>query len=197
MPPTIIFIRHGETDWNVEGRLQGHVDVPINAKGRDQARRNGRTLRSYLRKIGRSPDDFDWVSSPMARCTETMDLVLAELGCPDRPYRLSETLLEMSFGTMEGLTKDELKLRDRDMMRRRRDFKWSFVPTGGESYAQLFERIKAWYHTVDRDTVAVSHGGVSRVLRGCLQNTEPNDIPFLEVPQDRIHVLRGSKMETV
>ena len=103
MPPTIIFIRHGETDWNVEGRLQGRVDVPINAKGRDQARRNGRALKAYLREINRSPDDFDWVSSPMVRCTKTMDLMLAELGCPDRPYKLDEALLEMSFGTMEGM----------------------------------------------------------------------------------------------
>ena len=90
-----------------------------------------------------------------------------------------------------------MKLRDRDMMRSRRDFKWSFVPPGGESYAVLFDRIKTWYHTVDRDIVAASHGGVSRVLRGYLQNTKPNDIPYLEAPQDRFFVLRGSTVETL
>src|SRR5262245_64204462 len=62
-PPTIYYIRHGETDWNVTGRLQGRHDVPLNARGRTQACHCGNILRDRFSKIGRYPADFDYVSS--------------------------------------------------------------------------------------------------------------------------------------
>ena len=71
---TFIIIRHGETDWNKIGRLQGQRDIPLNDTGRRQARRNGFALAEYLAHIGRRPDEFTWYASPLARTREWMQI---------------------------------------------------------------------------------------------------------------------------
>src|SRR5262249_26947950 len=81
-PPTIYYIRHGETDWNVVGRLQGRHDVPLNARGRTQAEHCGNILRDLFARSGRNAADFDYVSSPLGRAREPMALMRPPLGLP-------------------------------------------------------------------------------------------------------------------
>src|SRR6266542_617734 len=98
-PPLLYYIRHGETDWNREGRLQGQRDVPINANGRAQARQSGEILRGL---IAREPETaLDYVSSPLGRARETMEILRATLGLDPRSYRVDERLTEVSFGRWE------------------------------------------------------------------------------------------------
>jgi len=78
--PELYFIRHGETDWNAEGRYQGSKDIPLNARGRGQAALNGGLLKSLLARAGRAATDFTWYVSPLGRTRESMDKVLAEVG---------------------------------------------------------------------------------------------------------------------
>ena len=78
--PTLYYVRHGLTDWNVEQRLQGRRDVPLNRDGRAQALRCGEILRDLLVRDGRAPDSCDYVSSPLIRARETMELMRAALG---------------------------------------------------------------------------------------------------------------------
>ena len=66
-PPIVYYVRHGETDWNVIGRLQGRRDVPLNARGRAQAVHCGTILRELFANSARSPGDLDYVSSPLGR----------------------------------------------------------------------------------------------------------------------------------
>src|SRR3569833_2459375 len=73
--PELYFIRHGETDWNAEGRYQGSRDIPLNARGRGQAALNGELLRTLLKRGNRSALDFDWYVSPLSRTRETIDNV--------------------------------------------------------------------------------------------------------------------------
>ena len=63
-PPTIYYMRHGETDWNVEGRLQGQQEVALNARGRAQGAHCGEILRELFAREGRDPAALDYVSSP-------------------------------------------------------------------------------------------------------------------------------------
>ena len=63
MLPLVYFVRHGQTDWNAEHRLQGQADVPLNALGRAQAERNGRRLAELIA----DPTGFDFVASPLYR----------------------------------------------------------------------------------------------------------------------------------
>ena len=82
MAGPLYFVRHGETDWNREGRLQGQHDVELNAAGRRQAVACGTLLSDLLRSIGRQPSEFAYVSSPLSRARETMALMRQALG-PD------------------------------------------------------------------------------------------------------------------
>ena len=142
--PILYFVRHGETDWNAEHRLQGQHDVPLNAIGRAQAAHCGEVLRDLFERDGRDPDAFDYVASPLGRARETMELIQSGLGLDVRRYRTDARLAELSFGHWEGFTFAELKARDPETLAlaAREHDKWSFVPPGGESYAQLLVRVK-------------------------------------------------------
>ena len=95
---TIYFIRHGETEWNAEARYQGQADIPMNARGRAQAKRNGETLRPLLPKIANA----DYVASPLARARETMQIVRTVLGLPPDDFRIDDRLNEAHYGNWQG-----------------------------------------------------------------------------------------------
>src|SRR5690606_17645353 len=187
---TIYFIRHGETDWNAARRLQGQTDICLNDIGRRQAARNGHVLRKIVQEI----EVLDFVASPLSRTRETMEIVRESIGL-DRPgYRTDPRLKEVNFGHWEGLTWAELPERDPKGYQARLADPFDWRPRGGESYRDLTERIAAWLESLEGDTVVVSHGGVSRVLRGHLLGIDPREVPFLEVPQDKVLVLRPGEM---
>ena len=74
MSRTVYYLRHGETDWNVAGRLQGNQDTPLNARGEGQAIHCGEVLRDLLARDGVDPGALDYASSPLMRARRTMEL---------------------------------------------------------------------------------------------------------------------------
>ena len=164
-PFRIVFIRHGETPYNAEGRLQGQQDIPLNGKGRDQAGAVGRMLR---KRLGAEIDELEaahgFVASPLLRTRETMELARAAMGFPPGAYATSEALKELTFGIWEGLTWLEVEHRDPVRAREREADKWNYAPPGGESYAMLTERLKPWLAEQSADRLVASHGGVARAL---------------------------------
>jgi broad specificity phosphatase PhoE len=187
---TLYFVRHGETDWNAERRYQGQRDIPLNDRGRTQARRNGRALAAIKSELATAR----FVSSPLGRTRETMDILRAEMGLAPGGYSLDDRLKELSYGSWEGQLQDELPLSDPEgwAARNRDPFRWR--PQGGESYADLLQRCAHWLIDVRHDTVVSSHGGVSRCLRGHVLGLDPASIPDLESPQDRVLVLTKGAM---
>jgi len=186
MPP-IIFLRHGETDWNAEGRLQGQRDIPLNQTGRAQALRNGRALASAFPDLS----GYDFVSSPLVRSRETMEIARTALGLDPAAYRLDDRLRELTFGEWEGFTTAELRARLPEAIAAREKDKWRFVPPGGESYHILSERVGVWLADLERPTVAVAHGGVGRVLRMLALGLDPEMVVAADFPQDRVLVIEG------
>ena len=164
-PHRLIFVRHGETPYNAENRLQGQRDIPLGARGRDQARAVGRTLRA---RIGSEIDRLEaadaFVASPLRRTRETMEFARDAMGLPPARYRLDPALRELSFGDWEGLTWAEIYARDPKGAMARRADKWDFVPPKGESYAMLAGRLEPWLKSLAADAFVVSHGGVARAL---------------------------------
>lgn len=194
---TLIHIRHGQTDWNAEGRLQGQRDIPINETGRGQAERHGRVLSERLRAAGVDPAALVYVSSPLSRSVETMQRVRGGLGLPGEAPT-DERLKEVHFGEWSGFTYAELKEGgQRGLVERRKADKWSFRPPGGETYAELARRVGEWLETVTEDTVAVTHGGVVRVLHGHITGTPWHEVPSLPAHQDRFAIFRDGTVEYI
>jgi len=185
---TLYFVRHGETDWNKAQRYQGQRDIPLNATGRAQAEANGRTLE---RALGTTAATLDFVSSPLLRTRETMEIVRETMGLSRDGYRQDPRLAEIHYGHWEGQLWSELPTLDPDGFAARQANFWGWQPRGGESYAMLSQRIAGWLETVERTAVIVAHGGVMRVMRGLTEGLAPEAVQALPVPQDKVLVLEG------
>jgi broad specificity phosphatase PhoE len=183
----LYFARHGETDWNAERRLQGQRDVPLNALGRKQAARCGELLHDLLAGAGATAQQFFFTSSPLSRARETMEILRGRLGLPARDYATDARLAELSFGRWEGLTYKEVRARDRSVLATRERDKWNFQPPGGESYAQLLVRVRAWLDAVSGDAVVTAHGGVARVLLVLYGIKTPDEAPLGDIAQGVVY----------
>ena len=173
-PHRLIFVRHGETAYNAESRLQGQLDTPLNARGREQARAIGGTLRSLLGpEIDRLDEAQAFFASPLERARETMDIARDAMGLKPGRYHLDPVLKELSFGVWEGLTWPEIEVRDAKGLRARRKDRWAFAPEGGESYAMLAVRLRPWLDSLSEHAFVISHGGVARVLMALIAGIPP------------------------
>lgn len=186
---TIYLVRHGETDWNREGRLQGQRDIPLNALGRVQAGEAGARLRGLVP----GPEHLDYVASPLGRTRETMELLRGAIGLDPAGYRQDARWTELSFGAWEGLTWKEVRGRDPKAAAARERDKWGYVPPGGESYALLAERVAPALADLRRDTALVAHGGVARALLALLCGLDRAEAPRVEIWQGRVLVIAGGR----
>ena len=189
--PTLVFLRHGETDWNRAERLQGQRDIPLNELGRAQAARNGRALASAIPEIA----GYDFVASPMSRARETMEIARRAMGLPPEGYGHDDRLVEITFGDWEGLTLDEVRERHGEAAASREADKWGFMPPGGESYRQLEARVAPWLSALQRPTVVVAHGGIGRILRIRLMGEEPLVAVTARIAQDQVYLWRDGRAE--
>jgi broad specificity phosphatase PhoE len=112
-------------------------------------------------------------------------------------YRIDSRLLELSYGSWEGRLQDELPLTDPQGLAERQSNPFLWRPVGGESYADLLKRTIDWVETLERDTVAASHGGISRCIRAHLLGLDPATIPDLESPQDQVLVVGDGSISWV
>jgi broad specificity phosphatase PhoE len=155
----LILVRHGETEWNVTLQYQGHANVPLNERGRLQAR----LLGERLAKKGA----VALYASDIVRAWETAGIIGPYVDL--MPQKMTD-LREIDVGQWEGLTPEELYRRFPDHMQEYERDPARTVRMGGESYAQLQQRSLKALHTIENshgltDTViAVSHGGTIRAL---------------------------------
>jgi broad specificity phosphatase PhoE len=184
--PVLYFIRHGETDWNAQARLQGQRDVPLNDVGRAQADEVGVRLRSLVPDVERLP----FLASPLGRTRETMERMRRAIGLPPPDYATDDRLKEITFGRWEGLTWKEVRARDPGGAKAREANKWGFVPPDGESYAMLAQRIAPWLKEQDTPKVVVAHGGVARVLIHLMAGEGTGTAPTVDIWQGKVLVLR-------
>jgi probable phosphoglycerate mutase len=189
--PTIYYVRHGETEWNAEGRLQGVQDVPLNELGRDQSAAAGRILVDLFAREGRSAQSLKFVASPLGRARQTMELVRGVLGLPLPDYAVDDRLREIGYGEWEGSTLAQMQARDPDLFARRQAGKWTVSPPGGESYVAVQSRMSDWYGDLTADTVAVAHGGTARALMVALGLETPDSAADLTIEQGAVYVFDG------
>ena len=150
----VVAIRHGETAWNVDTRIQGHIDIPLNDTGRWQAARLGEAL---------AGEGIAAVyTSDLQRARQTAEALAAALGLEPVDDR---ALRERAFGRFEGLTFAEIEQRWPDEAARWRRREPDFGPGGGESLTEFYERVvqaaSSLASSHPGQTIAlVAHGGV-------------------------------------
>jgi broad specificity phosphatase PhoE len=181
---TIFLVRHGETEWNRDGRVQGHLDSPLTARGREQAQRAGATLADLLD----GEPNFLLLASPLGRAQASAALIRAALGPIVTEWRLDDRLKEVSWGRWEGLTRAEIAAREAELWRWREADPWHRPPPGGESHAMLAERARSWLESVAGlpRLIVVGHGAWGRALRGVYQGLRPEQAEALDEPQDAL-----------
>jgi probable phosphoglycerate mutase len=181
----IYLVRHGQTEFNRERRIQGHVDSPLTELGVRQARAVGRLLRDLIRE----PDGWRIVSSPLGRARSTAEIVAGKLG--GLPVEFDDRLKEMSWGAHDGRLRSELEAEHPETFGKTG---WAFDAATGESYDAVAARVSAWLASLppepERRIIAVSHGISGRVLRGLYANLPRDEAGQQDVPQDAVYLLQ-------
>jgi probable phosphoglycerate mutase len=182
----IYLVRHGQTEFNRERRIQGHVDSQLTELGVRQAHAVGRLLADLIRE----PAGWRVVSSPLGRARSTAEIVAAKLGA--LPVELEPRLQEMSWGSYDGRLRAEVEAEHPETFGKTG---WAFdAPTDGETYDDVCARVGAWLAELppepERKIVAVSHGISGRVLRGLYANLPRDEAGQQDVPQDAVFLLQ-------
>ncbi len=188
--PTIYLLRHGQTEWNIEGRYQGELDSPLTQKGREQARENALKLKKYI-----DIDKVEFFSSPIGRAKETALIIADELALDSSLILFEEAIKEFNYGIFEGKTKAYCKSEFKEIFEAREADKWNYVLEGGESYDLVTKRLNVWLNSIEgKDTIViVAHEMINRVLRGIYCNLKSTDMLRLKQPNDILIKLENSK----
>jgi probable phosphoglycerate mutase len=192
--PVLYYIRHGETDFNLQGRLQGRRDTVLNAHGRLQAAECAAVLCDLFARDHRQAQDFKYISSPLKRARETMEILRAALGLEPRDYEIDARLIEIAYGEWEGLTLPEIETQNSGVLTRRERDKWDFAPPGGESYHQLATRVGDWYRALRSDVVVTAHGGGVRALMALFDILPQDRATHAQIEQGVVYVFADGKM---
>lgn len=183
----IVLCRHGQTEWNLNLRLQGWRDSPLTALGIQQAEQ----LVGFLATI---PDgrDFSITCSPLGRAQQTAKIVSTRLE-NDITVTTDNRLKEYSFGHWEGLTLTQVQQRYPQQWRARLADKWNYQIPDGESYALLSHRTCDWLHSLTNDhyTVAICHEMTAKTIRGAYLGLSQQQTMALSQTNGTVIVLAG------
>jgi broad specificity phosphatase PhoE len=184
---TLYLARHGETQANREKRFSGQRDTPLTDKGRDQARAVGEILK---REVGVRPA-LGFVSSPLQRARTTMEIVRETLGLPREGYATDPRIEEINLGLWDQLTDSEARALDPALFDARAADKWHVRVPGGENYEEVARRAGEWVEGLTADTFAVSHGALTRILRGLFLGLDWRGMSELDEPQGVVFRVKG------
>ena len=171
----LALVRHAITAWNLEKRVQGRIDQPLDEAGRQQFR--SLAIPPHYRS-------FRWYCSPLCRATESAQL----LGLAD--VTLETALLEMHWGDWEGEILKPLRKRLGDVMRDNESRGLDFRPPGGESPRDVQTRLQPWLQdiaTIGEDTAAVVHKGIIRCIYALACNWDMRGESPVDFAWDAIH----------
>lgn len=187
----IYLLRHGQTHYNLERRIQGQCDSALTDLGREQARAMGRALREHV-----SPE-VRIVCSPLGRTVASAELVRETAGIVS-PLETDPLLKEIGCGSWENRLHDECRAstpHDRSLSFT--DF-WRHHCLDGESYHAARGRAVRWLESHDgRPVVVVAHGVIGKLMRGEFLRLAYADMDALPSPQDRLYCLRGGQCEEI
>jgi probable phosphoglycerate mutase len=191
----IYLVRHGQTEFNAEGRFQGQLDSPLTPLGVEQARRCGATLKALIVQAS----SWTLVSSPLGRTVRTAEIIAEALGLPP-DFARDPRLSEIGMGSWDGLTVEEIEMAYPGALAGSNRWDGFFRSPDGEIYAGFAARLGAWLSEAvadERPRVAVSHGVAGRVLRGLYAKMDADVALKLDAPQDAIFRLSEGRIERI
>lgn len=177
----MVLLRHGESQWNLENRFTGWVDVPLSPKGEEEAREAGQKLRQFRFDRG--------YTSVLKRAIDTLWIVLEVIGQTDLPVEKDQALNERMYGDLQGLNKEDTakKYGDQQVKLWRRSY--DVRPPGGESLKDTADRVLPYYQQhiypdllAGRSLIVAAHGNSLRALVMHLDRLSPAEVLELNIP---------------
>jgi len=177
----LVIVRHGQSEWNLQNRFTGEVDVDLTDTGRKEAHEAGKELKTIK---------FDYCfTSVLKRAEETLDIILKEINQENIPIKRDKALNERNYGDLQGLNKTETANQygagQVAIWRRSYDVR----PPGGESLADTAARVIPYYKkeiepllTGNVNILIVAHGNSLRALMMHLENISPDEITKIDLP---------------
>ena len=187
---TLYFARHGQTQANVQKRFSGEKDSPLTPLGLEQAAQVGHILK---RELGEAPG-FQFVCSPLARAVATMKIARQVMGLPLEGFVTDNRIKEIDLGVWDQLTDDEARALSPILFEKRGNDKWHVRVPGGENYVEVAARVTDWLQELKSDTIAISHGATTRILRGLLAGLDWRAMSSLDEPQGVVFRVTGSEV---
>ncbi|HCM0845553.1 TPA: histidine phosphatase family protein [Vibrio parahaemolyticus] len=191
MTRRIFVLRHGETEFNADKKLQGHCNSSLTSKGSDQARRVGTTLKQYVENR-----PFRVYSSTLGRALQTSQIVCEELNYSYENLNKEPRLKEFSLGEWEQRTIPSLVKEIPNLLAQN---DWYLQAPNCETYESVRERLSSWLSDVahDEDIVVVSHGLTGIVLRGLLLGMDYTQVWQQDLPQDAFFIIEDGRITRV
>ncbi|RUS53248.1 fructose-2,6-bisphosphatase [Kurthia sp. 3B1D] len=183
MTQEMYLIRHGETEFNVEGKFQGQSNSPLTENGKDQIYQVARMLKMEL---GDDIHNWEIISSPLGRAMDSTKILCETLAYDLTKVQTDERLAEVSVGDWAGLYIEDIKAQWPRLLEGTNHYNWYFNSLGGERYADVEGRVKAFLESVkDKEKlIVVAHGVTSRIIRGLYQNLNKDEALSLEVAHE-------------
>jgi len=175
----LIVVRHGQTEWNLAGRVQGTNDSPLTNLGRAQAREHAARLGAL------TPRPQRIISSPLGRARDTAALIAAHLDCP---VSFHDALRERAVGVLEGRTHAWVAEHEPEIHARKHAEPWHWRPPGGESLADVADRLRPFLEELAAQSferwVFVTHSALARPLLGTLLGLESAVAADIDMPNE-------------
>ncbi|HEY6082325.1 MAG TPA: 2,3-diphosphoglycerate-dependent phosphoglycerate mutase [Chitinophagaceae bacterium] len=185
-----VFVRHGQSVWNLENRFTGEIDIGLSARGMEEARQAGKKLAGIF--FNRA------FTSALKRAWETLEIILQETGHQDLPVIKNRALNERNYGELQGLNKDDTvrKYGAQQVAAWRRGYE--ATPPGGESLRDTAARVIPYFEQeiapllkAGENILVVAHGNSLRALMMHLEQISPELIAGIDIPTGapRIYIL--------
>ena len=191
MNKRIFILRHGQTVFNSQRKLQGHCDSPLTPHGITQVEDVSATLKNYL-----SPDQFYVYASPLGRTIQTAQIVCDALEIPYSAIIKEPRIKEYFLGDWEQQSIHSLTERYPEFLQQR---DWLVKTPNGETLADVQQRLTSWLDELptDKDIVVVSHGLTGLTLRAMLANLSYDEMWRQEIPQDAFFMVQNGALTRV
>lgn len=193
----LLFLRHGETPWNAEGRYQGATDISLSSTGQEQAIDQVKLVQKLLTEKRLSAPELVLLSSPLLRARQTAKILqngLEAITGRDFPLTIEPELRELSFGRWEGLTSMAVKARFYEERKLRKSNRFTFAPQGGDSMAGREGVISDLLRGLQPHTIVVTHSALLRLIAHILGRA---DALVLQVPHRGGFLWDGQNLKAV